>query len=456
MTNLTVLVLDDEKNIANRMADFLAELGYEAGAAYEPEKVLKILKRDPPDILISDIMMPGLSGLRLLREIRKLQIPVEVIMVSAHGDMDMVIEAMQYGAVDFIRKPFSILDIQMAIERTGKYLRLQNRLQLVEDRNSLINRELENSIERNFIGTSAKIRKVLDTAIKAGSDRDASILITGENGTGKEIIARIIHQTSERKNGAFFPVNCSAIPGTLIESEFFGHQKGSFTDAREDKKGFFELTDGGSLFLDEIADMPVGLQAKLLRAIEEKKIKRVGSTKEIDIDMRIISATNQNIEKKIEDKQFRIDLYHRINTITICLPPLRERPGDIAPLLTYFLEFFARRKKKQIPEIAPDVFDKLLNYDFPGNVRELRNMVERALILSSGDLLTAADFPVKEQSATSLRPYNLEDNEKNMIKEALIVADYNQNRASKLLGISRDSLIRRMNKFSINIEKSFK
>jgi len=456
MTNLNVLVLDDEKNIANRMADFLVELGYDACASYEPEKVLKILKRDPPDILISDIMMPGLSGLRLLKEIRKLQIPIEVIMVSAHGDMDMVIEAMQYGAVDFIRKPFSILDIQMAIERTGKYLRLQNRLQLVEDRNSLINRELENSIERNFIGTSAKIRKVLDTAIKAGSDRDASILITGENGTGKEIIARIIHQTSERKNGAFFPVNCSAIPGTLIESEFFGHQKGSFTDAREDKKGFFELTDGGSLFLDEIADMPVGLQAKLLRAIEEKKIKRVGSTKEIDIDMRIISATNQNIEKKIEDKQFRIDLYHRINTITICLPPLRERPGDIAPLLTYFLEFFARRKKKQIPEIAPDVLDKLLNYDFPGNVRELRNMVERALILSSGDLLTAADFPVKEQSSSSMRAYNLEDNERNMIKEALIVADYNQNRASKLLGISRDSLIRRMNKFSINIEKNFK
>ena len=360
MTNLSVLVLDDEKNIANRMADFLVELGYDARALYAPEKAMNILRRDAPDVLISDVMMPGLNGLQLLKEIRARQIPVEVIMVSAHGDMDMVIEAMQHGAVDFIRKPFSILDIQMAIERTGKYLRLQNRLQLVEDRNSLISRELENSIERNFIGTSKKIKKVLDTALKAGCDRDASILITGENGTGKEIIARIIHQTSERRSSSFFPVNCSAIPETLIESEFFGHQKGSFTDAKEDKKGFFELTDGGSLFLDEIADMPVGLQAKLLRAIEEKKIKRVGSAREIDIDMRLISATNQDIEKKIEEKKFRIDLYHRINTITISMPPLRERPEDIAPLLHYFIAFFARRKKKEVPEIAPDVLEKLI------------------------------------------------------------------------------------------------
>ena len=368
MNALRVLILDDERKIADKVSTYLMKQGYNAQSAYFPTQAFKILNRDPIDILISDVLMPEMNGLDLLKKIKSLYPHVEVIMITGHGDMDMVIEAMHLGAVDFIKKPFSFLDIQLAIERTGKFLRLQNQLQLVENRSSLISRDLENRIEKNLIGTSKKIKRVLETALKAGQDRDVSVLITGENGTGKEIIARIIHHASERNKDVFFPVNSSAIPDSLIESEFFGHSKGSFTDAKEDKKGIFELANGGSLFLDEIADMPFSLQAKLLRALEEKKIKRVGSNKEIDIDIRLISATNQDIDLLIEEKKFRLDLIHRINTVTIAIPPLRERVEDIESLLNYFLEYFAKRKNKPIPVIEPDVLNHLKTYHFPGMI----------------------------------------------------------------------------------------
>jgi DNA-binding NtrC family response regulator len=379
-------------------------------------------------------------------------------MITGHGDMDMVIEAIHLGAVDFIKKPFSFLDIQLAIQRTGNFLRLQNQLQQVENRSSLISRDLESRTEKNFIGTSKNIKRVLDTALRAGEDRDVSVLITGENGTGKEIMARIVHHASERHAEVFHPVNSSAIPDTLIESEFFGHKKGSFTDAKEDKKGVFELAHGGSLFLDEIADMPFGLQAKLLRALEEKKIKRVGSNKEIEVDVRLISATNQEISQLIQDKKFRLDLFHRINTITLTIPPLRERLEDIEPLLVYYVEFFAKRKNKPIPEIDENVLDHLKSYHFPGNVRELKNMIERASILARNDLLTASDFPItgnEIQGKKAESPgFNMYDNEVHLIKDAMKNANYNQRKAAELLGISRDALIRRLRKYKIKIHKN--
>jgi DNA-binding NtrC family response regulator len=457
MNALSVLVLDDERKIADKVSNYLLNQGYITYTAYFPSQAFKILSRESIDILISDVMLPEMTGLEILQKVKSSYPHVEVIMITGHGDMDMVIEAMHRGAVDFIKKPFSFLDIQFAIERTGKYLLLQNQLQIAENRNSLISRDLENRIERNLIGTDKKIQLVLETALKAGRDRDASILVFGENGTGKEIIARIIHHASERTNHIFFPVNCSAIPDTLIESEFFGHRKGSFTDAKEDKKGIFELANGGSLFLDEIADMPYGLQAKLLRAIEEKKIKRVGSNKEIDVDIRIISATNQNIEQRINEKKFRMDLYHRINTVTITIPPLRDRLSDLEPLINYFVEDFARKKNKKIPSIDPEVINQLKLYHFPGNVRELKNMVERALILSTDDVLTVADFPaitknnhLNQNSSESL---DLHSHELNLVRKAMKRTNYNQKKAAMLLGISRDALIRRMKKFDIKIEK---
>jgi DNA-binding NtrC family response regulator len=460
MNALNVLVLDDERKIADKVSSYLLNQGYKAQSAYFPTQAFKVINKEPIDILISDVLMPEMSGLDLLRKIKSLYPHIEVIMITGHGDMDMVIEAMHLGAVDFIKKPFGFLDIQLAIERTGKYLKLQNQLQQVENRSSLISRDLENRTEKNFIGKSKKIKRVLETALKAGQDRDVSVLITGENGTGKEIIARIIHHASERNEEVFHPVNSSAIPDTLIESEFFGHKKGSFTDAKEDKKGVFELANGGSLFLDEIADMPFGLQAKLLRALEEKKIKRIGSNKEIEVDVRLISATNQDINQLISEKKFRIDLFHRINTITLNIPPLRERLEDIKPLLDYYVEFFAKRKNKPVPDVELNVLEHLKSYHFPGNVRELKNMVERASILAKNNCLSTSDFLINGKNITGKMGespgLNIHDNEIHLIKDAMDKADYNQKKAAMLLGISRDALIRRLKKYHIKIHKNLR
>jgi len=459
MKALRILILDDEKKIADKVSSYLVKQGYQSRTAYFPSQAFKILNHDPVDILISDVLMPEMNGLDLLKKVKSLYPHVEVIMITGHGDMDMVIQAMHLGAVDFIKKPFSFLDIQLAIERTGKYLKLQNQLQLIENRSSLISRDLENRTEKNLIGSSKKIKRVLETALKAGKDRDVSVLITGENGTGKEIIARIIHYASERNTDIFFPVNSSAIPESLIESEFFGHSKGSFTDAKEDKKGIFELANGGSLFLDEIADMPFGLQAKLLRALEEKKIKRVGCNKEINVDIRLISATNQNIDNLIAERKFRVDLYHRINTVTLKIPPLRERMEDIEPLLNYFVEYFAGQKNKPVPVIASDVLAHLKTYHYPGNVRELRNMIERAFILSGNDMLTVSDFPITPKNdlleKSEFPGFNIQKNEIHLMKEAMKKTNYNQKKAAALLGISRDALIRRLKKYSLTIKKDF-
>lgn len=459
MNVLPVLILDDERKIADKVAAYLTKRGYEAHTAYLPSQAFKILKQKPIDILISDVLMPEMNGLEILKKVKATHPQVEVIMVSGHGDMDMVIKAMHLGAVDFISKPFSFLDIQLAIERTGKYLKIQNQLQQAENRNSLISRDLENLIDRNLVGTSKKFKSVIETALKAGQDKDVSILITGENGTGKEIIARIIHHASERNREVFSPINCSAIPDSLIESEFFGHRKGSFTDAKENKQGVFELANGGSLFLDEIADMPYSLQAKLLRALEEKKIKKVGSNKELDVDIRIISATNQDLNQLVEERKFRIDLLHRINTVTLSIPPLRERKEDIESLLLYFVDYFARRKNKPIPEIDSDVLPHLKNYYFPGNVRELKNMVERAFILTNDDVLKVSDFLITHSDFDFTRTddklnLNLMENELRLIREAMKATNYNQKKAAVLLGISRDALIRRMKKFDIKIRKN--
>jgi len=317
-------------------------------------------------------------------------------------------------------------------------------------------------MQRDFIGQSQKIIKVVDMAIKVARDNEASVLITGENGTGKEILARIIHFASDRKKQVFVPVNSSAIPDTLIESEFFGHKKGAFTDAKEDKKGFFEMANGGTLFLDEIADMPFTLQAKLLRAMEERKIKRIGSSKEIEVDLRIISATNKNIEKMIEEEKFRLDLYHRINTFIINIPPLRERPEDIEPLLRHFVDELCTKKKKQAPDVEKDLIARLKRYNFPGNVRELRNMVERALILFDGKKLTPDDFSInigdkpdvsKKSSAPAIQSFNLDENEKTLIEAALRETGGNQIKAADLLGLSRDALKHRIKKHGIIIQK---
>lgn len=381
---------------------------------------------------------------------------MEVIMISGHGDMDTVIQAMRDGAIDYLRKPFRHIDIQLSIERTEKYLKLYRRYLEMQDKHSLISSELERMIDRTFIGESRPIRQVLELASTAAKYPNTNVLITGESGTGKEIVARIIHYASEQHNQPFCAVNSSAVTDSLLESEFFGHVKGSFTGAINDKKGYFEVANGGTLFLDEIADMPFALQAKLLRAIEEKKIKRVGGNEEIQVDFRIIAATNHNVENLIESRQFRLDLFHRLNTLTINIPPLRERPEDIEPLLRYFVNYFSAKLNKPLPKINAQLVESLKEYDFPGNVRELRNMIERAMIFCNTQTLSPVDFQLSgSKNGKSARSVvlNLDEQEQNLILQALNECGYNQVLAAKMLGISRDSLIRRMKKFNIRIMK---
>lgn len=456
---IKILILDDEKQFTEELGGFFVGSAYEAFEANTAEEGKKILHNNEIDLLILDVRLPGVNGLDILKEV-KIQYPgMEVIIISAHGDMDTVIKAMRLGAFDYLRKPFRYIDIQIAIERTQKYLQMQRKLKQMEEKNSLISKTLEEKIDRQFIGVSPQILEVFEQAITAANYPEANVLITGESGTGKENIARIIHYSSIRKDHIFCAVNSSAITESLLESEFFGHKKGSFTGAITDKMGFFEVCNQGTLFLDEIADMPFNLQAKILRAAEEKVITRVGDTKEIRTDFRIISATNQDIDKRVEEKKFRLDLLHRLNTLHIHIPALRERPKDIKPLLIHFVDVYATKFNKPNITISGEVFDTLLKYDFPGNVRELRNMTERAIILCKGNLLGINDFPLKSQKISSSGEHadsdsvNLKIHEMKIIRKALQSCKYNQKATADMLGITRDALIRKMKKYDISISK---
>jgi DNA-binding NtrC family response regulator len=452
MNRLNVLILDDEKRFTEELAEFLDNSGFQSFEANSASQGLSFLKTQSIDLLILDVRLPGFDGLDILKDVKVAYPNLEVIMVSAHGDMDTVIKAMRLGAFDYLRKPFRHLDIRIAIERTQKFLLLQREKKQLEEKNSLISKSLEERIERHFIGVSPCIKNVLEEALTVAKYPETNVLVTGESGTGKENIARIIHYASTRKDAIFCAVNSSSITDSLLESEFFGHKKGSFTGAIADKKGFFEVSDHGTLFLDEIADMPMNLQAKMLRAIEEKKITRVGDTHPIDIDFRIISATNNPLDKLVEEKKFRLDLMHRLNTFHIHIPPLRERVEDIEPLLLFFLEDISMKLNKPTPTLKKEVINVLKKYSFPGNVRELRNMVERAIILNKGGLMSIDDFPVRgavskiESIAENL---NLEVHEAELIRVALKNTNYSQTAAAKLLGIERMALVRKMQKYNI-------
>jgi DNA-binding NtrC family response regulator len=455
---IEILILDDEKQFTEELSEFFENSGFISFEANTELAAKEILAVHDIDLFILDVRLPGVNGLDILKEV-KVQFPVmEVIVVSAHGDMDTVIKAMRLGAFDYLRKPFRHIDMQITIERTQKYLLMQRRLKHLEERNSLISKTLEKKIDRQFIGVSSKILRVFEQALTAANYPEANVLITGESGTGKENIARIIHYSSPRKDHLFCAVNSSAITESLLESEFFGHKKGSFTGAINDKMGFFEVCHQGTLFLDEIADMPVNLQTKILRATEEKVITRVGDTKTIQTDFRIVSATNHDIEQSVAEKKFRLDLLHRLNTRHIHIPPLRERPEDIRPLLHHFVTDYATRFNKPNIQVSEKVFEMLSKYDFPGNVRELKNMAERAIILSKSTLLGTDDFPVKQHKATEKMPKDemsdLKMIEIKMIQNALKNCNYNQKAAAEMLDISRNAFIRKMEKYNIAIKKS--
>jgi len=459
MKDLSILILDDEERVRNEIEEFLLERSYNVFKAEVPSEAFRILNEKEIDILILDIKLPEMDGLQFLGKIKQQFNDLEVIMISGHGDMNTVIEAMRLGAADYFPKPFRLVDINNAIERTRRFVDMANKLKKVEKQYSLLSKELQSNIGHQLIGRTPAMRDIVGIMSKVASADHTTVLITGESGTGKELVARGIHFMSRRRNEYFFTVNCSAIPETLFESEFFGHKKGSFTGADDDRSGWFEIANNGTLFLDEIGDMPMNQQAKLLRILDEKKVKKVGSHKEIAVDVRVIAASNKDLLKLVRENRFRLDLYHRLSSFLIHIPPLRERKEDIPLLLNHFLGLFNDKLGKNIQSIDANIPHNLKYYTFPGNVRELKNLVERALILSEGNELNWTDFEnllpdlaIKKQEsekpATS-EEMDLEQAEKELILKALKKSGYNKAKAAALLNITWQSLNRRMKKFGI-------
>jgi DNA-binding NtrC family response regulator len=457
MDKVKILVVDDEQRVRDEIAEFLIENKYHVFKAGLPSEAFNILKGNNIDIVILDIKLPEMDGLSVLKTIKETYPDLEVIMISGHGDMTSVIEAMRNGAADFFPKPFRLMDIKVAIQRTTRYLSLSQKYKDLEKSYSLITREIQKNIGHQLIGKSESMKKVISMMAKVADVENTTVLITGESGTGKELVARGIHYLSKRSNQVFHSVNCSAIPESLFESEFFGHKKGSFTGAIEHKSGWFEIANKGTLFLDEIGDMPLSQQAKLLRVLEERKVSRVGSHEMINVDVRVITASNQELMKMSQEKQFRLDLYHRISSFVIDLPPLRERSEDIPILVEYFIKYYAEHLGKQVKKIDPAINRELEQYPFPGNIRELRNLVERAIIVSENGHLKLSDFHIgkiasdgrSEKISTAEEIWDLELAEQILIKKSLEKSSKNKSKAADLLKISWQSLDRRMKKFNI-------
>jgi len=459
MKGLKILVLDDEKVFREEIREFLENDGFSVLLSAKPSEAFTVLSENEIDILILDLRLPEMDGLEVLKRV-KVQYPeIEVIMITGHGDMDAVIQAMRHGAVEFFPKPFRLLDMRAAIQRTKRFITLNSEFKEINQTYSLISKELLESVGNEILGKTAAINQVVDLMSKVAKADNTSVLITGESGTGKELVARGIHYLSERKKSYFYAVNCSAVPESLFESEFFGHKKGSFTGANEDKAGWFEIAHGGTLFLDEVVEMQPAMQSKLLRVLEERKIRRIGSSVDIPVDVRIIAATNQDVSKLLETGRFRADLYYRLNSFEINIPPLRERKEDIPILLDYYVKLLSQRLGKKISSLDSNITRLMMSYNFPGNVRELRNMVERAIILSDGNKLSLKNFTGLTPSADHVSPtstigeeiFDLDLIEKIVIMKALEKTGYKKAETAQLLNITRQSLDRRLEKYEINI-----
>ncbi|MCY1634755.1 sigma-54-dependent transcriptional regulator [Marinifilum sp. D737] len=457
VSNLRILILDDEQLVRDELSEFLIDPNFQIFKASTPSEAFEIMNCNEVHIAIIDVNLPEMSGLEVLEKIKKEHSDIEVIMISGYSEMDSVIHSMRLGASDFFTKPFRLRDVEHSIERTKKFVNLNKSLQEVKRNYSIISKEFYEAMGYEIVGESRHMKNLINLIGKVAKTENTSVLITGESGTGKELVARAIHYLSSRKENCFYAVNCSAIPETLFESEFFGHTKGAFTGASDTKTGWFEAANKGTLFLDEIGDMQLNLQTKFLRVLEDRKIRKVGSNIEIPFDTRIIAATNQNLEELGNEKGFRLDLYHRISSFVIHLEPLRNRKEDIPLLLDYFVKYFNRIMAKNINEVDEAVVRKLLAYEFPGNVRELKNMVERAVIICDTNKLGLSNFQLNEIKENYSSHYHypseeildLELVEKNCILKALERSNYNKSKAADLLNITWQSLDRRIKKYKI-------
>jgi len=454
MEKLNVLVLDDEKRMRDEISEYLLKRDFQVTLSSKPSEALELIKKNHPDIAIVDIKLPEMDGLEVLRIIKSEYPDIEVIMISGHGDMNSVIDALRSGATDYFQKPFRLIELNQAIQRTRRFMEVNRQLQHYKSSHEALSRKLYKQSGAMMIGDSEAMIAVKEMMKKLAETETASVLVLGESGTGKELVAQGIHLMSKRSKSPFHSVNCSAVTESLFESEFFGHRKGAFTGAVEDRAGWFEVASKGTLFLDEIGDMPLQQQAKLLRVLEDRKIRRVGGHAELSVDVRVIAASNQHLQQMAIQKTFRLDLYHRLSTSVIQLPPLRERVSDIPLLIRYFIEEFNQRNGHKIKDISTDVILRLQSYHFPGNIRELRNMVEHAFILCNGSRLQLQHFPALKSmlhpSDGNQESYDLELLEKRTIEKALIRCKLNKSKAAVLLGVTWQSLDRRIKKFQID------
>ncbi len=448
-----ILIVDDEQLIRWSLEQNLKKQGYEVVSAASGEEALRVLREDAPDLMLLDIQLPGISGLEVLERIQEMEEEIIVIMITAHGVLETAVKAMRIGAYDYIHKPFNLDELGLAIKKALETSELKKQVAHLRSEQS------RRYGIGNIIGESQHMKNVLAMVEKIAKSEASTILVQGESGTGKELIAKAIHYESSRAEKPFLAINCAAVPEALLESELMGHEKGAFTDAKSLKKGLFELADEGTIFLDEIGDMEPGMQAKLLRVLEERSFRRVGGTRDIQVDVRIISATNKDLLKAMEEKQFRNDLYYRIQVIPIYLPPLRERKEDILPLTRHFINHFNREFGKNVRDISKIAEKFLLEYSWPGNVRELKNILERAIILESEDVLLLEHLPQEIVARTNapgigsvsmrLPPegIDIEDVERELIRQALEMAEGNQSKAAKKLNLGIDAFRYRMKKF---------
>lgn len=448
---MKILIADDEKNMRWILGKNLRDEKFTVVEAGDGEEAFHLFLDEDPDLVILDYRMPKLDGMEVLKRIKTINSKLPVIMITAHGSTDAAVEAMKLGAVDYVSKPFDIDELKLSIFKALNIDQLNKEIDSLKEMNKQI-------FNGKIIGNSRKMQEVFDLVTKV-ADTNASVLIIGESGTGKEGIAASIHNKSGRNSKPFITVNCGAIPETLIESELFGYEKGAFTGANARKAGRFDRAQGGTLFLDEIGELSLPLQVKILRVLQEKEFERVGGAEVIKADVRIIAATNRNLEKMVEKGEFREDLLYRLKVIPIYLPPLRERKEDISLLVDYFIDKYSKEINKGELLMEKETLDLLKNYDFPGNIRELENLVERLIILSSGGVIDPSLLPKEilkgafaNKNEDFLLPeegINLEKVEENFVRQALAMTNGNQTNAAKLLGISRHALIYRLEKLNL-------
>jgi len=457
MTRERILIIEDEKLIRWSIRSRLKEEGYLVDEADSGKSAFRLLDEDEFDLMLLDHRLPDTTGLEILERVRRDNAEISVVMMTAYGTVENAVQAMKLGAFDYLTKPVNLDELVVIVQKALETTRLKREV------HRLRSERRETHGQTNLIGASRAMGEVLELIEKICCSQATTVLLEGDSGTGKNLVAKAIHYNSPRAERPFVNITCSALTETLLESELFGHERGAFTDAKTQKKGLLEVADGGTVFLDEIGEMGTAMQVKLLRFLEEKTFKRVGGTRDIQVEVRIIAATNRNLEEAVAEGQFREDLFYRLRVIPIRLPSLRERREDIPILVQHFLDHFNTEFRKSTRGVTPEAMERLTRYAWPGNVRELRNVIERIMILESKETIEAGDLPAAlraesqaggppdTQAPTSMTvgSMTLEEMERWAICQALEQSGQNQVRAAKLLGVSRDTLRYRMKKFGL-------